>query len=100
MNIKIKSRWTRAYYLVYILRRFLFLAIAFFSDALPAIQVMSIMFLNLAIIIYQGLVMPLSTSLDNKIELTNEFLVSICSMHLMFFTDAISDLKLQYTYGL
>ena len=77
----------------------MFLVIAFFSEAHPAIQVMSLTFLNTVMILYQGSVRPLLSKLDNTIELTNEFLISICSIHMMFFTDAIAEATLQYDYG-
>ena len=59
-------------------------------------QVIYILFINISIILYQGSTKPLTYPIDNKVELFNEFMVSVCSMHLMFFTDAVEDLNLQY----
>lgn len=95
-ELKLESFWTKSFYLMYIIRRSIFLRIAFYGEAHQAIQVIALMFLNMFIILYQGKNRPLKYQLDNKIELLNEFIVSICTMHLMFFTPVVSDLKLQY----
>ena len=42
---------------------------------------------------------PLTMRFDNRVELMNEFFVSVCSIQMMFFTDAIHEQETQYIYG-
>ena len=53
-DIKIHSLWTRSFYFVYILRRFIFLSVGFFIRGLPTFQILYILSLNLFMTIYQG----------------------------------------------
>jgi len=82
-EVKFTDAWARTYIFFFMLRRILFVVIIVYIDH-PAIQVICVQFLNMAIVIYQGRVSPLEDPTLNKYELTNEFLVLICSYATFF----------------
>ena len=47
------------------------------------------MALNYTMIIYISANKSLKSRFDNRLGILNEYLVNLCSMHLMFFTDEI-----------
>jgi hypothetical protein len=63
------------------------------------LQIICLNLLNLAMIIYQGQFDPLITRLKNRIEKCNEFLVMMCSLHLMLYTEWVADAQVRYYYG-
>ena len=48
---------------------------------------------------YFGLNRPLSTRLRNNLSLFNEYMLLVCCVVLMFFTEAIPDIKIRYSFG-
>ena len=57
------------------------------------------MFINYGMIIYQGLVRPLSSREKNNIELTNEIFITLSTLHIGIFTDFVLDQEAQYLMG-
>jgi len=49
------------------------------------------LYLNIAIIIYQGSIKPLDSRYRNNNELFNEIIVDIATIHLIFFTDWVGN---------
>ena len=84
-DISLSDRWSRSFYLIYILRRFIFLCLGFFVLEHPIFQIIGILFLNLAMTIFQGQNKPFTLRLDNRLEMANEFLVSMASINMMCF---------------
>ena len=87
-GVKLESFWTRAYHLVYITRRFIFVSIGFFVME-PVFQFIGLMALNYTLIIYKASNRPFTTRFDNTLEILNEYLVNVCCIHLLFFTEEI-----------
>ena len=48
---------------------------------------MGLMVLNYSMTIYYASNHPLTSRFDNRLEILNEYLVNLCCMHLLFFTD-------------
>ena len=58
-GVDLRTKWSAAFYLIFMLRRILMVIIAFEAPQYDAIQLMYLMFLNLAILIYTGYNFPL-----------------------------------------
>ena len=46
--------------------------------------------------IYQGHFKPLASKFDNRLYFFNDYIVFVCTIHLMFFTKTIDDILMQY----
>ena len=88
-DINIRDNWSRAYYLVYISCRFLFITIGLYFVK-STFQILALLFLNLAMTIYYGQSRAQESRFDNRLELLNEAIVVVSCYHLLFFTDAVS----------
>ena len=53
------------------------------------LQIFGIVALNYIVMMYYGSIRPLTNRFDNRLEIFNEYMVSVCCMHLFFFTDEI-----------
>ena len=82
-----------AHYLFFSHRRILFCVLVFYVSNHQIFQLLGLMFLNKVFLIYIGGVRPMSTRLMNRIALVNEFLVTIATIHVLFFTDWVPDLE-------
>ena len=96
-GISLRDNWTRAYYLIYFLRRFIFVSIGFFVKE-PIFQLMSLLSLNYITSLYYAKCQPLTNRFDNRLEIVNEFLINLCCMHLACFTDVVP-IETQQKYG-
>ena len=96
-GISLRDRWTQAYYIFYILRRFIFISIGLFVEH-PVFQFMGLMALNYSMVMYTASNRPLTSRFDNRLEILNEYLLNICCMHLIFFNDGIP-IETQQGYG-
>ena len=93
-----KSKWTLAYYLVYTVRRILFVFIAFFITH-QAWQLVLLQYMNMFVIMYHLFHLPLDSKLKNKIEVVNEIFIGIITFHMCFFTDWVPSYDTQYALG-
>ena len=73
---------------MYLFRRFLWMSLGLFIKN-PVLQIVGVFYLNKIVMMYYAGVRPLTTRFDNRLEIFNEYIVSICCMHLFFFTDVI-----------
>ena len=91
----------RLYYLVYLARRtvYLILALAISDSAPQIVQIYGLIFLNLAIIIYNGLCQPMASRLDRRLELFNELMVCFSTISMLLVTDWNPSPHLQYDFG-
>ena len=62
-------------------------------------QIMSIIYLNMFISMYQGWNRPMEVPLQNRIEYFNEFVIWLCTVLMMGFTDFIPDQETQLGIG-
>jgi hypothetical protein len=85
--------------MVHCIRRLLFCIIAFFIDDFGAIQFQMLYLLNLFLGIYYGNFYPRSVRHINLIELFNEFQIQVFCLHLVCFTDMVSNNELKYSMG-
>ena len=70
-------------------RRIFYILNSFYVETV-VFQVMNLIFMNLFMIIYTGLVCPLETKLRNRLELFNEACIDIACLHLFVFTDWVN----------
>ena len=71
--------------MVLMLRRIFLVAISIVVDH-AALQIMSILYINIIIDIYIGLVKPFERVQRNRIEFANETFIAAASIHLLIFT--------------
>lgn len=91
-GLKIRSRWQYSYYLFFILRRVAFVGMAVFIPyEHNSFQIMGMIYLNMFIVMYQGLNRPMIVPLHNKIEFFNEALIGLCTILMMCYTEWIPD---------
>ena len=97
---KRKDRTARLFYLFFILRRIVFIFMCFELQEEPVIyEILIVMFLNMAMLIYQGYFQPAYNLFENRIELFNEFNVSVCSTIVLCFTEWIHSEDLKFLIG-
>jgi hypothetical protein len=79
-GIKINSKANTYFYFFFVVRRLVFVNLAFFVYKYPSFQIIGVIFLNTFMLIYQGLNRPLIERLKNNIELVNEFCITNVSI--------------------
>lgn len=87
------------YYLVYILRRMIFCALAFWAGELRYVQLIFVMYTNLAIVIYQGYHCPLRGRFVNRMELFNEVAIMAATANMSLFSGYMPDEKTKNMAG-
>ena len=80
-------------------RRFIFIFMTLFLTDTPNLQFISIMLTSLTVQIYLGLSKPKLWRRMNAIELFNESIIYFVTMHLMLFSDYLSNISLRYLCG-
>ena len=88
----------RAFKFFYVVRRVLFCSVAFFSSTVIW-QIGGAQFLNLAFILYAAGTRPLAGRFMNRIEVFNEATVTICTVHMILFTDWVGGEEMQHDCG-
>lgn len=87
------------YYLVYIIRRLIFCALAFFGGELRYVQLIFVMYCNLAVVIYQGSNNPLRGKAANRIELFNEVAIMAATANMSLFSNHMPNEKVKNMTG-
>lgn len=100
-GIRIRTKGQRAFIFVFLLRRLLFCITAFnnFFNQARIYQILSLLGQNLAMIIYSGMVYPLTTRQDNKVESFNQLMLAFSCFHVFLYTDFVPDSSMQYDLG-
>jgi len=98
-GMKTRSKWEVAYYFGFMLRRQMYVAIAFLLLNKDYEHIMAMNFLNLAWIIYLGGSWPHQLRAINMLDLANEFVIIVAFLHLFIFTEWGPDLEMQYLIG-
>lgn len=98
---RIDSIYQRAYNLVFMTRRFIYLTIAVFiqDNKKGGIQIILILYLNLVTSIYIVSTKSQPKRILNNIEILNEYFVYISTSIMILFTDFVPDFDLQFTFG-
>jgi hypothetical protein len=86
-DIDKKSRCRSAFYLIYCVRRIVYVYIIFFIDHIPGIQLVLLNLMNLAIMTYTSYFGPLIGVYQNRLETFNEISVCFITFHMFYFTD-------------
>ena len=62
-------------------------------------QLLIIEYLNTFMLIYQGFFKPAYSKFENRMDNFNEYVVTTCSIMIIWFTDWITDEELKFQYG-
>ena len=89
----------RGFRLVFILRRWLVLYIAFFLYETPYYQVIGMNLLNMFALIYHGQVEPFNNKHARNMDFFNEFTVMMITYFMFMFNDNIPDEDLKFMIG-
>jgi hypothetical protein len=105
-GVRLRSKVTASFYLIFIIRRLLFVIICFGMDNYSGLNLVLFMCMNLFMLMYVGWTRPLIGKFSNRLEIFNELFVSFITIHMAFFTDWVLDEKylankpVQYDYGI
>lgn len=98
-NIKLDDRKKTSYFPVFMLRRILFVLIAFCLFNYPYLQVIFFLSMNLVCIAHTGYYMPFDYRNYNYLVILNEYFIIVIVCHLVCFTDFVPDLETQSQCG-
>lgn len=98
-GISLKNKWQLASNLVFMIRRAFFVFLCFNLDRFSGMQILMVKLLNLATLIYYGNIQPFQTRFMTRINLFNEFCISLVTWHLMLFSDFVPGQETQYQIG-
>ena len=79
-NMKPGKKIYMMYYIIFSLRRLIFCFVAFYCKEVSFFQIQSLMYLNLANLIYVGGVQPFESRFKNKIEMFNEYTICVVTI--------------------
>ena len=96
-NISTHSQ--RAFRLVFIVRRWLVLYIAFFMGSEPYFQIIAMNLLNMFTMIYHGQVEPFSSRHARRIDFFNEFTVIVITYFMFVYGDNVKDEDVKFYVG-
>ena len=105
-GVKLKSKITACFYLVFIIRRLIFVMLVFGIDNYSGLVMVILCWMNLGMLIYVGQISPLVERLENRLEMFNELFVCCITFHMFFFSDWVLDENaqankpIQYNYGI
>lgn len=90
----------RFFYLIFVLRRVLFIFMSFMLQKEAVIyQILIVEFINIFMLIYTGYFKPVYGTFENRLEIFNEFQVCICTLMVIQFTDWVDSPEVQYEIG-
>jgi len=90
-DVELRSKWSAAFYLVFIFRRIIYVYLIFKVDSSSSLQLLFLNWMNLIILIYVGINYPLGDKYQNRLEMFNELSVCFITFHMYFFTDYVLD---------
>ena len=105
-NVKLRNKVTAAFWLIFVIRRIVFVSIIFGLEEYPCQSLQLVCYSNLIILIYTGYNYPLIGRPSNRLEMFNELTVCTVSFHMFLFTDWVLDSKgspdeeAQYQFGI
>ena len=80
-------------------RRFFLFVVIFFNRAHVGIQIVLVLYINIAIFLFQGMVRAFNQRSFNSIELLNETLITYAFYCFTAFTDFVSEIETQILMG-
>lgn len=90
-SLSSRSKYTLAFYLVFVLRRNWFVTNCFLLSNTTSLQIQMVMLCNLFVSLYVQKYRPFVGTFLNRIEVMNEVTISVVSLHTLFFTDWVPD---------
>ena len=99
-GIRQENTLQRLYFVIVLIRRTIYLFITLQLTFIPStFQIYLIYFLSLMYLGYNGIVEPLRSRLDRRIELFNETMVGLCLLSLFPMTDWNPEPELKFNYS-
>jgi hypothetical protein len=65
--------------------------LSFYMQEVSFLQIMVVMYMNLLMLIYNGQFKPYHTRFKNRIELFNEFSVTVVTLLMVLYTDFVDN---------
>lgn len=96
---KIDSKWSRAFTLIFVIRRIIYIFTSFYLTGSTIVQVLIIIFFQVSMLIYQGDIRPGRDRITNRFDMFNEMLVLICKDTFIVFTDWLPNKEAQFQVG-
>ena len=96
---KLNTHGQRAFRLVFQIRRFLILYMAFFWFDRPVFQILGMNSVNILILLYNGITEPFETEHKRRMEYFNEGCLGLITYFLFFYSDYVPDEDLKYMCG-
>jgi hypothetical protein len=87
------------FYLVFILRRLLFVVFTLTMREQNYIQIIAMNYLNLSMLLYNGYNSPFNTRFRNRVEVVNEVFITQATFHFMLFTEFTKDAATHFKIG-
>ena len=97
-DIKIKSKFELSFYLIFCIRRIIYVSTAFLIKT-QWTQLLVLIYTNLAITIYVGSFTPFKSRYYNRIEIMNELYISFATYQIILFTDFVPDSEEKSKFG-
>lgn len=98
-GVRTQNKFQAVYYLVFTLRRVIYCFISFILTDYTIFQAQSLIACNAIALIYAGQFQPRISRFANRIELFNEFIVGMVTIHMLYFTNYTPKPEFQYTAG-
>ena len=105
-GVKLRSKIHAAFYLIFIIRRVVFVMLCFGWDNYSGLNLCMIEYFNLFMLMYVGYTRPLISKFSNRLEMFNELFVCYITFHMKFFSSWVLDENnvenkpLMYDYGI
>ena len=98
-DLRTNNKYELSYNLIFILKVAIFMYTVFFLHDYSLFQVLIVISLSLISAGYIGRFRPLDRLFRNNIDVINEILVYVITMHMLLFTDFIDDEGLKFNIG-
>ena len=98
LRYKNRSKLVLLYQPIFFLRRFTFVMLPVVMSDYPTNQLQVLLMHNLVYVVFYGVLEPLKSRHDFKLELFNDSMMSLMLFHMVCFTDTV-DLKYHYAIG-
>ena len=95
----INTPFQRAFRLVFIVRRWLVLYIAFFMSERPFFQIIAMNLLNMFTMIYHGQAEPFNSRQARRMDFFNEFTVIVITYFMFIYNDNVQDEDVKFFIG-
>ena len=98
-GMKMNNKGQLSFFLMFFLRRLIFTFSVFMINDYAIVQLQLVIYINMIMMIYQGNYQPIASREENQVQLFNEVMIQLVTVHLLFFTDWVSNVNDQFMLG-